>query len=200
MKKFKAAFVLILVLPLLFVAAATRAQEPVPRQLVRLQIAEFDPLVDGEPLPALDASEDAAGGPYYILQFSGPVDETAIQQVEQLGVDLLGYIPDNAHLARIEPESLERVRSLATVRWVGAYRAEYKASPELKRGSQAGASAQISLHVVGFPGEPPGELAGQRICAVSEPRSTSRRRLRWAHSTGSRSRRRSCPAWSATRR
>jgi hypothetical protein len=128
----------------------SQAQEPPAEQLIRLQHVTFDPLAGGE--PGLE-SQSTEAGPYYLVQFNGPPQAVWLQQVEQLGATLLGYIPDNAYLARIEPEDVAKVKSLYAVRWVGPYRPAYKLAPALAGGLSATATEVVEVTVGAFPGE-----------------------------------------------
>jgi hypothetical protein len=142
------------VLLLLIVPAQAQGREPGQQQLIRLQAATFDPLADGEPTAAIGPQALEAAGPYYIVQFKGPVEQAWVQQLEQLGAELLGYIPDHAHLARIQPADLEKVRRMYAVRWLGPYQPGYKLAPALASQARlADAQASVDVYVAGFPGE-----------------------------------------------
>src|SRR5690349_10073592 len=91
------------------------------RQLIRLQVATFDPLIDGQPRVSPQSLGADTSGPYYIVQFKGPIEAIWAEQIERLGAQLLGYIPDNAHVARIQPADLPKIRQMYAVRWVGPY-------------------------------------------------------------------------------
>ena len=154
----------IVTLLMLTLVTATQAQGPDDQetgngQFIRLQTATFDPLVEGEPTAGAQLDSQATGteGPYYIVQFNGPVEAVWAQQLEQLGAKVLGYIPDNAHIVHIQPEDAEKVKSLPGVRWVGPYRPGYKVAPDLTQTLRA-ADEEIELYVVAFPGESKTEL------------------------------------------
>jgi hypothetical protein len=145
-------FILALLLPL---AMVTHAQEPQERRLLRLQVGAFDPLLDGVPhlTTAAASAQPAPDHPYYIIQFAGPIEEAWTAQIEQLGATLLGYIPDNAHVARIAPDDLAKIRAMYAVRWVGPYQAGYKLSPKLNDVARLSAGSSMDVSVITFPGE-----------------------------------------------
>jgi subtilisin family serine protease len=150
------ALVLVL-LPFLLLATIIQARTPEPGMLLRLQVGTFDPLHDA-PLGAIASPREGAE-PYQIVQFAGPVQATWVAQAEAVGATLLGYLPDNAYVARVDQADLPALRSLPSVRWVGPYEPAYKVAPafapQLLRAS-AGQSVRVTL--VSFPGEPPEEL------------------------------------------
>ncbi len=177
LKRFLFVLLLLSLLP-----ASAQGQGPVGQDgrslhLIRLKSATFDPLVDGEPgrPNAGRASADEVEGPYYIVQFKGPIEKVWAEQVEQLGAQLLGYLPDNAYMARIQPADVQKVSSLDAVRWLGPYRPAYKVSPAitLRQGPTDG--RVIDAYVVAFPGESKTALQqflSERGAAVGEATET----------------------------
>ena len=142
------------VLGVLLLPSLVEGQRPADRQVIRLQVATFDPLVDGAPpLDEPATTADAPDGPYYIVQFTGPVEAAWIAQLEQLGASVLGYVPENAHIVRVPPTNVERVRSMYAVRWMGAYRAGYKLAPGLATGPALLSEDVSEYTVVAFTGE-----------------------------------------------
>jgi hypothetical protein len=142
-------------------SAEARQQNPGHRQLIRLQVATFDPLVDGQPTANSASLAASAAEPYYIIQFNGPIEAIWVEQVQRLGAELLGYIPDNAHVARIRPENLEKIRQMYAVRWVGPYLPDYKLEPRLAQAASMHSADQApdEVYVIAFAGEPADGLA-----------------------------------------
>ncbi len=145
---------------------AARGQETPTGSSLRLQSTTFDPLLDAplldaplldaplldNPVTAAQASPDA---PYRLVQFTGPVDATTVAQIEALGGDVFGYVPDNAHIVRLDAANVAAVQSLPGVRWVGDYQPAYKIAPGLTQSVSAAGSEPIELSVLAFPGESP---------------------------------------------
>jgi|GEM_PF-1896947 len=104
---------------------------------IRLKSVTFDPLVRGPDLSrfpaALVSGPDTTPGRkgLYLLQFDGPVTDAWKDAVQQLGVQLYGYMPEYAFVTRIDPATLAGVRALPFVRWVGPYIPAYRISPDL---------------------------------------------------------------------
>ena len=102
--------------------------------MIRLQAMSFDPLRQ----PSLAEGPAAVDkNNLYLVQFEGPVREAWKQAVEQTGARLYGYIPEHAFIARIDATTLEQVRALAFVRWVGPYQSVFKVAPGLARAQSA---------------------------------------------------------------
>lgn len=158
MKKF--ALLTLLFCLLLLPLAAAHGQEPNPEAMLHLQAATFDPLRQGEPALSIEAAVQASSvpmpaSPYHIVQFSGPVEAIWVQQVEALGGQVFGYVPDNAHIVRMTPAVAAKVSTLGSVRWVGAYRPGYKLATDLAQGfgTVSASNADLDLTVMGFTGE-----------------------------------------------
>jgi subtilisin family serine protease len=161
-KQFRWFALVVLVLISAGAAYAGVLDQGTERSLLRLQIATFDPVVDGEP-PAATANLSAGNdGPYYIVQFIGPIEDMWMEQIVELGAEPLGYIPDNASVVRLAPEDLPKVREMYAVRWVGLYRSAYKIAPALATGSHSAGSLAAAesqeLVLQTFPGESPANL------------------------------------------
>lgn len=144
-------------LPLLLVTALAEARTPTPSMPLRLQVGTFDPLAERPPAPSLAGQPEAApDSPYQIVQFVGPVESAWTAQAEALGATLLGYLPENAYVARVAPADLPKLRSLPSVRWVGPYEPAFKLAPVLTRATaSAAADSRVVVTLASFPGETP---------------------------------------------
>lgn len=135
------------------------AQEPTDgsagKGMIILRAATFDPLASD--MAAADTA-DASAGPYYLVQFTGPVEALWLEQVAVLGGEVVGYVPNDTHVVRMDRASAAAVQSLPSVRWVGPFRPAYKIAPELSAVAAAnemtGAAAHpVEMTVMAFPGE-----------------------------------------------
>lgn len=116
-----------------FYAGDSQAVSPVAAP-IRLNNTIFNPGLGERPqVPlGLTISSYAAGQRgYYIVQSSGPVQESWKNQVSALGGELLEYIPDFAFKVRMNPAQAARVAALGDVAWVGIFQPAYKLSPKL---------------------------------------------------------------------
>jgi subtilisin family serine protease len=79
-------------------------------------------------------SQFAAGSQkYYIVQFSGPVQQSWKDAVTAEGAEILAYIPDFAFKVRMNPGIAKRVEGKYFVSAVVAYQPEFKFGSDLKR-------------------------------------------------------------------
>jgi subtilisin family serine protease len=140
-------------------SGAAYAQEPTDSGngsgTIFLRTATFDPLASG--VAAADAAAEGAG-PYYLVQFIGPVEALWLEQVAALGGAVVGYVPNDTHVVRMDRTTATAVQSLPSVRWVGPFRSAYKIAPELSAAATAGevmgaADVPGELTVMAFPGE-----------------------------------------------
>lgn len=155
----KPSYLLVFVLLLLVaVSPSAHGQEPADAAFIHLQASTFDPLQTNGPLIAATTSGVAA--PYYLVQFAGPVEAVWVQQITALGGRVLGYIPDNTHIVRLDADDVANIRSLPGVRWVGPYQSTYKLAPDLAINAANAGEAPLELMVVAFADADPATLAG----------------------------------------
>jgi hypothetical protein len=119
---------------------ATSTTKGYPRQAVaknaykssRLRLASgaFDPIFQTQPdkhparISANNAAEENAR--YWIVQFDGPITDGYKYALEELGIEVLDYLPEFAFIVTMDAEKRTSVRALRGVRWVGAYQPAYK--------------------------------------------------------------------------
>ncbi len=73
---------------------------------------------------------------YFIVQFSGPVQQAWKDAVTAEGAEILYYLPDFAFKVRMNPGIARRVERLNSVSAVVAYQPEFKLGSDLKRDGQ----------------------------------------------------------------
>jgi serine protease AprX len=122
---------------------APRGQGGAP---IRLKAATFDPSV-GEsaraPLELVRRGPPAEGPGYYIVQARGPVDQAWKDALAVVGVELLGYIPDNAFKVRMSAEQAAQLRQLGITSYVGLFHPFYVLSPRLAAAGQQLVTVQL---------------------------------------------------------
>ncbi len=132
---------------------------PAEASPIRLQAGIFTPTV-GENLDSpADLSSDSAasnGSGYYIVQFTGPVQESWKEAVEKAGGMIFDYVPDFAFIVRMDVAARAAVMALPVVAWVGPYQPAYKLSPDL-----VGSTGMLDLIVQTFPDTVITDLSGQ---------------------------------------
>jgi hypothetical protein len=122
---------------------APRGQGGAP---IRLKAATFDPSA-GEsaraPITLVRRGPPAEGPGYYIVQARGPVDQGWKDAIAAVGVELLGYIPENAFKARMSAEQAAQVRQLGITSYVGLFHPFYALSPRLAATGQQLVTVQL---------------------------------------------------------
>ncbi len=84
---------------------------------------------DSEFMPA--QFDDAERCLPFIIQFTGPVQQSWKQAVEQTGARLGGYLPENAFNVELTSAQLSKVAALECVQWAGPFKPDYKINPTL---------------------------------------------------------------------
>jgi len=107
---------------------------------IGLRYAGFDP-ADGVPAVP-EALRSDAGNELYIVQFGAtPLDEMRARIVGAGGV-IERYLPDNAHVVRMDTRTRDEVAAMPLVRWVGAYEPAYRLSPDAFADAVSGAGGE----------------------------------------------------------
>jgi hypothetical protein len=130
-------------------AAATQAAAGESHP-IHLRAGTFTPAAGEQPAVAPELAIDGYAADtrgYYIVQFTGPVLDEWKAQVAALGGELLGYIPDYAFKARLNPAQAGAVGRLGSVAWVGVFQPAFKISPALGDSAARAAGGQALLRV-----------------------------------------------------
>src|SRR6266568_8941225 len=72
----------------------------------------------------------------FLVQFNDRLQPAWREQLRQMRVELLRYVPDDAFVARFDAVSPGQVTQLSFVRWVGLYRPEHKIDSRLRTGER----------------------------------------------------------------
>lgn len=67
----------------------------------------------------------------YLIQFNEHFQSVWLEQLRNLNVDLLNYVPDDAFVVRLRQAQLGRIKTLPFVRWLGDYQPFLKVHPKL---------------------------------------------------------------------
>ncbi|MCJ2539859.1 MAG: hypothetical protein LN414_01155, partial [Candidatus Thermoplasmatota archaeon] len=92
-----------------------------------LKAGAFDPLAD--PVPGPSWLHRSSTHPYHVVQFDGPVLPQWRASAEDLGVELLQYLPDHAFFARVPKDTVDDLREVDHVRYVGPIHPVYRIHP-----------------------------------------------------------------------
>src|SRR5437867_7161760 len=82
------------------------------------------------------AVESPASG-LFLIQFNDRLQPAWREQLRQMRVELVRYVPDDAFVARFDAVSPGQVTQLSFVRWVGLYRPEHKIDSRLRTGERS---------------------------------------------------------------
>ena len=93
----------------------------------------------------LSVQNPAAG--LFLIQFEGPLEPAAREELRSMGVELIKYVPDDAFITKFNNVSPNTVRALSFVRWVGPYRPEHKVHPRLSAIATAKLQSQQTVAV-----------------------------------------------------
>jgi serine protease AprX len=105
---------------------------------IRLKVGTFTPaagesLLLASGLTIEPSSLDASKPGYYIVQFSGPIQQSWLEQISTIGGEIKSYIPDFAFKVRLTPEMATIISQMPDVLWVSLYQPGYKLNPDLIR-------------------------------------------------------------------
>lgn len=78
--------------------------------------------------PTVPSFVAAAKGNVYLMQLATPSLEPLRARLTELGAEVLGYVPFDAHLVRMAEGVLMEVEKLPFVRWVGRYEPGFRAT------------------------------------------------------------------------
>ncbi len=96
---------------------------------INLPGANFEPVGDS---PAnslrLGRSATSNGKGYYIVQFGGTAKDEWLASLQEVGVEILQYVPHQAYFVYGEGEAIARAADHSRVRWIGSYTADQKLS------------------------------------------------------------------------
>lgn len=98
---------------------------------VNLPGRKFDP-VDEPPTGTVKPGPEAERrGGYFVVQFGAATTDELLNSLRDAGVEVLQYVPHQAFFVYGEGDAIAKVAGHSRVRWLGAYTAEQKRSPEL---------------------------------------------------------------------
>ena len=95
---------------------------------IKMKGKEID--TSGPNLSVFSAGQPSAGSHFYIVQFSGPVQEDWKQRITDYGAKLFGYLPEDAFIVKMDASTASVVSADHSVTWVGPYKPEFKLAPK----------------------------------------------------------------------
>ncbi|MBM3848401.1 MAG: hypothetical protein FJ405_19210, partial [Verrucomicrobia bacterium] len=108
--------------------------------------------------PALQDAANVSG--LYLIQFQNRYQPEFANELTALGVRLAVYVPEDTFIARLQNASLERIRSLPFVRWVGEFKPNHKLHSAIADwAANPGGEASRTLNLMISPAASPIERA-----------------------------------------
>lgn len=91
--------------------------------------------------------QDNAAAPavYGLILLNGKIDAALRRNLTEAGVELLGFYPHTAYMARIPASALEQVAALPQVRWIGQPNRTQKLDPDLGHALRTGNVNPLAL-------------------------------------------------------
>src|SRR2546421_1050551 len=127
---------------LLFGTVGVLAQDKVIR--LPTETISTPPKTAAAPQPQI--VESPATG-LFLVQFNDGLQPAWREQLRQMRVELVRYVPDDAFIARFNNVSPASVGALSFVHWVGSYRPEHKIHPQLVAAATAAARTNETVSV-----------------------------------------------------
>jgi hypothetical protein len=107
---------------------------------------------EGEPdVPAGLRQVRGSGSQLWMVQFIGPIKDEWLNELTQVGLEIVFYMPNNAYVVWGDPAALARLDGLAerspVIQWTGAYHPAYRLSPALNDVAVNGGSQMVDVTV-----------------------------------------------------
>lgn len=93
-----------------------------------------------EPRFALLMSADSSKSDYILVQTKAPLSKDQRNQLIEMHVEILEYVPENSYICRYRPDDLDAIRNLPFVAWANTYMDGFKLPPNLRRSTVGGAN------------------------------------------------------------
>ena len=101
------------------------------KNTLEFQYEKFDPIAG---LPAIpDRLQAAEGSELFVVQFETQSLTGYRDAIRAAGGEILSYIPNNAHVVRMDSEARAAVQSMSFVRYVGNYEPAFRIDPIVTR-------------------------------------------------------------------
>lgn len=82
-------------------------------------------------------SPDSSTSNYILIQTTQPLNRDQKNQLAELGVQILEFVPENTYICRYEPANLDAIRNLPFVEWANVYLEDFKIEPRLRTSAAA---------------------------------------------------------------
>ena len=117
-----------------------------PDDRLHFVLAQYDPLHENLDLPG--AMGAAAGNRLFLVQFQTQILVEYQRLLQQRGIEILQYMPENALFVRCDRAALDGLRTVPCVRWVGDLQNGFKLSSELRAFATSNATEPMECNLV----------------------------------------------------
>ncbi len=135
---------------------------------LRLKVESFDPVLESSRLPASLRLDSEADNSVFIVQFEDSAAPAGLEALRDLGLDPLGYLPEDAFLLRLSASAAEDLQRRPEIRWVGIVQPGWKISPELGQRSFQIPSRRASTRMLVIAELFPGANEGEALRSVEQ--------------------------------
>ncbi|MFQ3582615.1 S8 family serine peptidase [Chloracidobacterium validum] len=91
----------------------------------------YDPLIEHPTAKLSQPKASKTGRSYFLVQFLAPVREQWLAELRGMGIEVVQYVPNHAYIVCADGDTALRAADHPRVRWMGAFEAAHKVSPEL---------------------------------------------------------------------
>lgn len=88
-------------------------------------------------------SVDSSDSNYILVQTSAPLNREQKNQLTNLNIQILEYVPENTYICRYTPSDLNAIINLPFVEWANIYLEGFKIPPKLR--SSSGTPDKVNL-------------------------------------------------------
>ena len=150
--------------------AAVPTETPAQNKTIHLRNETIDPTAPQHraTMAALLQTGAPASG-LFLIQFTGPPDSARRAELQQAGVELIKYVPDDAYVAKFTKVVPAAIAAKGDVAWVGLYRPEHKVHPRLAAAVQGmtNLNETAAVNILLAPKATAAELASVRALLAS---------------------------------
>ncbi len=122
-------------------------RRPQSQTQISLDSISFD-TIEGEPLISSDLKIEAyppGVDGLYLVQFSEPLTNEMIEQIEGLGATVYDSVPSNAFGVMMDETTKTSVENLPFIQWCGLYQPAYKISSKINRNLQNSTNVTVMI-------------------------------------------------------
>ncbi len=122
-------------------------------------------------VPEIDSSLETSSTDIYVIQFVGPIKAQWVKNVQNQGATVLSDVAKYGIIARMSPDTVDSVRNMPEVMWVGPYQPAYKISSKIDVNSDSAGMFSLAIFKGYDPQNVADYLSEQGITVLSVQKS-----------------------------